>query len=64
MPKDRIKPLTFQLPDGQNVSLITWAYVYDKLSEGLTPINQAISVVNEKLLKIDNELNRLTSEEE
>lgn len=49
-------PVTFELPDGDSVALIPWAYVVEKLDEALTPVLDSIEIINTKLTVIDNQL--------
>ena len=53
MARDDKKPLTFILPDGDDVSLITWQYVVSKLEESLGPVLDKIELINESLTMID-----------
>jgi hypothetical protein len=62
MARDDNTPLTFQLPDGDNVALITWGYVVSKLEEVLTPTLDSIEIINISLEKIDNKLSQWVDE--
>lgn len=53
-------PVTFNLPDGDSVSLVTWAYITHKLNEELTPIVNSIDQINKHLTTIDTKLGELT----
>lgn len=55
-------PVTFNLPDGDSVALIPWAYVVDKLTEALMPVSDSIEIINVQLIVIDNKLSSLLDE--
>lgn len=57
MARNSATPLTFELPDGDVVEVITWDYVLEKSKEMLTPTIDHISVINSQLERIDNKLN-------
>lgn len=60
--RDDTKPLVFELPDGDKVSLITWGYVLKQLDEQLTPVVDHLSSMNKDLKRIDDKLEELTKE--
>ena len=55
-------PVTFMLPDGDQVALVTWAYIVDKVTTQLTPIVNALGKTNEHLAKIDEKLDEWTEQ--
>ena len=48
-PFDPKQPLTFELPDGRLVNLITWEYVEDRLDQELSPVVVDLGGINEQL---------------
>ena len=56
-------PVTFKLPDGDEVSLVTWAYIAHKLNEELTPLVNSIDQINKSLSTIDTKLSEWTNED-
>lgn len=54
--RDNTTPVTFELPDGDTVQLITWEFVLKKLEEVLNPTIDHLSVINTQLEKIDQKL--------
>lgn len=64
MARNSATPLTFELPDGDVVEVITWDYVLEKSKEILTPTIDHISVINSQLERIDNKLNEWVEDNE
>lgn len=56
-------PVTFNLPDGDSVALIPWAYVVDKLTEAFTPVLDSIEISNTHLTRISNKLSEWIDED-
>jgi len=56
MAHDDKTPVTFILPDGDNVALVTWSYISDKLSGVIDPLATSISLINQSLTAIDTKL--------
>lgn len=56
MARDPKMPVTFDLPDNDRVSLITWEYVVDKFDEILGGIIDNTSMINTDLKRIDTKL--------
>ena len=56
MTHDDKTPVTFILPDGDNVALVTWSYISDKLSGVIDPLVTSISRINQSLTAIDTKL--------
>ena len=56
MARDQKIPVTFVLPDGDNVSLITWEFVLDKLQKNLNPTVTKLGEINNHLKQIDDRL--------
>ena len=56
MARDQKIPVTFVLPDGDNVSLITWEFVLDKLQKNLNPTVTKLDEINNHLKQIDDRL--------
>lgn len=62
---DRNRPMRFKLPDGDEVTLVPWEYIIDRLTEDLTPLVQELSTTNTALKSIDDTLQSwLDSEDE
>jgi len=53
MARNNKNPLTFLLPDGEKVSLVTWEYVVDKLTNELGDIIDTTEKINDNLSEID-----------
>ena len=53
---DRNRPMRFKLPDDDEVALVPWEYIIDRLTEDLTPIAQELSTTNTALKSIDDTL--------
>lgn len=49
-------PVHFDLPDGDQVDLIPWAYVVDKSNTILSGIISNLASINEDLTRIDNKI--------
>ena len=56
MARDQKIPVTFTLPDGDVVSLITWEFVLDKLQKNLNPTVTKLDEINNHLKQIDDRL--------
>ena len=56
MARDQKILVTFVLPDGDNVSLITWEFVLDKLQKNLNPTVTKLDEINNHLKQIDDRL--------
>lgn len=54
MARDDTQPMVFELPDGDNVSLITWAYVMKQLEQELGDVVSSISKTNSYIKRISN----------
>lgn len=54
--RDQRIPVTFDLPDGDSVALITWEFVVDKCNDILSGIIDNISLMNVDLARIDTKL--------
>lgn len=52
MARNPADPIVFQLPDDDNVALITWEFVMKRLESQLGPTVQQISSTNIQLRKI------------
>jgi hypothetical protein len=48
--------MRFKLPDGDEVALVPWEYIIDRLTEDLTPLVQELSTTNTALKSIDDTL--------
>lgn len=58
------KPLRFDLPDGDQVDLITWPYVLDRIQDAIETITATLAVENTSLQAIDDKLVSWIEEEE
>lgn len=56
MARDANKPLTFQLPDGDSVSLVTWEYIVNKLESNLSTTIDTIEEINKDLNIINDRI--------
>lgn len=56
MTKDPKLPVTFDLPDGDSVQLIPWAFVVDKFEAILSPIIESMTMINKDLQEIDDKI--------
>lgn len=54
MARDDSQPMIFNLPDGDEVHLITWAFVMKKLESQLTPTINQLSAINSSLGRISD----------
>lgn len=61
---DTNRPVTFKLPDNDEVNLIPWEYVIDRLSVDLAPSLTAITKANDALETIDTRLGELMNSDE
>ena len=64
MARDTNKPLTFQLPDGDVVPLVTWEYITSKLESNLSTTIDAIEEINKDLNIINNRIGEWLKESE
>lgn len=64
MARDQKIPVTFTLPDGDVVSLITWEFVLDKLQQNLNPTVTKLGEINNHLKQIDNRLAEMILEQQ
>jgi hypothetical protein len=48
--------MRFKLPDDDEVALVPWEYIIDRLTEDLTPLVQELSTTNTALKTIDDTL--------
>lgn len=55
--------VTFQLPDNDNVVLISWNFVLSKLEEKLSPMLNSIESINSDLQKINNRVDTWIEEQ-
>ena len=54
--RDEKTPVHFDLPDGDQVDLIPWAYVVDKSNTILSGIISNLASINDDLTRIDNKI--------
>jgi hypothetical protein len=54
---DSNRPVTFNLPDNDEVALIPWQYVLDRLTEDLQPTITEMQSINVHLNQISTKLN-------
>lgn len=52
--RDDSQPVRFELPDGDAVDLITWAYIMKKLDTEMKDTLTNLSSINEYLKRINN----------
>ena len=64
MARDPKTPLTFFLPDNVVVSLVTWDYIADKLTDALNPLVSSLESTNKSLKVINDKLESLLSKDE
>ena len=64
MARDSKTPLTFFLPDNDVVSLVTWDYIADKLTDALNPLVSSLESTNKSLKVINDKLESLLSKDE
>lgn len=57
-PFDPTQPLTFELPDGNTVDLITWEYVEDRLNRELSPVITDLESINTQLGRIEDRIDQ------
>lgn len=57
------RPVTFKLPDDDEVALIPWAYVLDRLTVDLTDTVAQLKTINTSLKSIDDKLTEWVGEE-
>ena len=57
-------PVTFDLPDGDSVALITWEFVVDKCNTILGGLVDNLELINTDLGRIDTKLSEWIDEEE
>lgn len=62
-PFDPTQPLTFELPDGNTVNLITWEYVMKKLEEELSATLSYLSDNNTQLKQIEDRIDEWLAEQ-
>ena len=61
MARNSATPVTFELPDGDKVELVTWDFVLDKLDKLLTPVFEQMYASNEHLSNIAEKLEGFAS---
>lgn len=61
--RDNTIPVTFELPDGDTVDLITWDFVLKKLDEELAEAFALISDNNTQLGRIDARIDEWLAEQ-
>ena len=49
-------PMTFELPDGDLVTIPTWAFIIDRLGSDLRPTIDQLLLINTALQAIDTKL--------
>lgn len=64
MARNSATPVTFELPDGDHVELITWDFVLDKLDTLMEPIFDKMYLSNAHLDAIATRLEELANDEE
>lgn len=64
MARDQKIPVTFTLPDGDVVSLITWEFVLNKLQQNLNPTVTKLGEINNHLKQIDDRLAEMIEEQQ
>lgn len=52
--RDDSQPVRFELPDGDAVDLVTWAYIMKKLEIEMKDTLTNMSLINEYLKRINN----------
>ena len=62
-PFDPKQPLTFELPDGNTVNLITWDYVEDRLDRELSPVVTDLESINTQLGRIEDRIDQWLEEQ-
>jgi len=62
--RDNTIPVTFELPDGDTVDLITWDFVLKKLDEEMAETLAYLSNNNTQLTRIENRIDEWLAEQE
>ena len=62
--RDNTIPVTFELPDGDVVELITWDFVLKKLDEEMAETLAYIADNNVQLTRIENRIDEWLAEQE
>jgi len=62
--RDNTIPVTFELPDGDTVDLITWDFVLKKLEEEMAETLAYLSDNNDQLTRIENRIDEWLAEQE
>lgn len=52
--RDDSQPVVFELPDGDQVALVTWSYIMKKLDTELNTTITSIASINEYLKRINS----------
>ena len=60
---DPKQPLTFELPDGNIVNLITWDYVEDRLDKELSPMISDLEGIKAQLMRIEARIDEWLEEQ-
>lgn len=63
MARDPKIPLTFDLPDNDQVALITWEYVVDKFDNIFGDVVNNVSLINGDLKRITTKLDEFIESE-
>ncbi len=62
--RDNTIPVTFELPDGDTVELITWDFVLKKLDEEMAETLAYLTDNNIQLKRIENRIDEWLAEQE
>lgn len=62
--RDNTIPVTFELPDGDTVDLITWDFVLKKLDEEMAETLAYLLNNNTQLTRIENRIDEWLAEQE
>ncbi len=62
--RDNTIPVTFELPDGDTVDLITWDFVLKKLDEEMAETLAYLTDNNIQLRRIENRIDEWLAEQE
>ena len=62
--RDNTIPVTFELPDGDTVDLITWDFVLKKLDEEMAETLAYLTDNNTQLRRIENRIDEWLAEQE
>lgn len=62
--RDNTIPVTFELPDGDTVDLITWDFVLKKLDEEMAETLAYLTDNNDQLTRIENRIDEWLAEQE